>query len=168
MHKLLIIILLTFATSLKAEHFIGQWYLTVDAHKQVAATRDGDSQLHLEVVGGKVVAVRLVLAKFSSFGEQQSVLQYSSPVYGLIRTTKFNVENGEVLLTDPFEIHSFVENLKHIATHFMWTEDNFGNSFKDRKLTIAYIAQGRLATWQQSRFSTVEIDEVLEKLGVVV
>lgn len=168
MWRLLLLVLTLVSIQLKAETYIGQWYLSSSNELRYAQTRDGDSQLRLEVKSGKVVAVRLVLHQFSRFGEQDEVFQYSSPKYGLVRTTNYHIEQGEVLLTDPFEVHSFVENLINISTHFMFTDNNFGNSFKDRKISIAYLDQGKLPQWRRSSFSTVEIDEVLAELGVSV
>ncbi|GHF93568.1 hypothetical protein [Thalassotalea marina] len=168
MSRLLLIIFAIVAIQTKAETYIGQWYLSSANNQSYAQTRDGDSQLRLEVAEGKVVAVRLILDKFSKFGEHEGVLEYSSPKYGLIRTTKYRIEQGEVVLTDPFEVHSFVDNLINISTHLMFAENNFGNSFKDRKLTIAYLDQSKLPQWRRSSFSTVEIDEVLAELGVSV
>ncbi|MDO6426655.1 hypothetical protein Q4489_06495 [Thalassotalea sp. 1_MG-2023] len=167
MHFLLFLGLFFFFTTVSGEEFIGQWYVD-NQHSQITAhTRDGDSQLHLDVHEGKVTAVRLYLPNFAHFGEVNAAFQYSSPKYGLIRTTTYHVDGEQVMLTDPFEIHSFVENLKDIATHLMFREHNLGNSFKDRKLTISYMDSSKKPKWRNAKFSTIEIDEVLQKLGVM-
>ncbi|WP_286272239.1 hypothetical protein [Thalassotalea hakodatensis] len=167
MHFLLLFGLFFFFTEVSAEEFIGQWYIADKSSSLTAHTRDGDNQLHLDVQEGKVTAVRLYLPNFAHFGEVNAAFQYSSPKYGLIRTTTYKIDGEQVLLTDAFEIHSFVENLKDIATHLMFREHNLGNSFKNRKLTISYMDTSKKPKWRHAKFSTIEIDEVLQKLGVI-
>lgn len=168
MYKFLLVSFLLICTKVSAEQFIGQWYIDSQEAQLTAHTRDGDSQLRLDAYKGKVTAIRLYLPDFAHFGDVNAAFQYSSPKYGLIRTTTYQVHGEQVILTDPFEIHSFVENLKDIATHLMFRDNTFGNSFKNRKLTIAYMDTSKHAKWRHAKFSTIEIDEVLIQLGIAV
>ncbi|WP_286232956.1 hypothetical protein [Thalassotalea sediminis] len=168
MHNFTLLIILLVSPFVMAEKFIGQWYVDNKQTYLTAHTRDGDSQLHLEARNGKVTKVKLVLPNFAHFGQEGAVFQYSSPTYGLIRTTSYLVKGEQVILTEPFEVHSFVENLLDISTHLMFNQDNLGNSFKDRKITISYLDGAKRPKWRHAKFSTIEIDEVLASLKVEV
>ncbi len=149
-----------------ADEFIGQWHLFSINEHLIAQTIDGHNILRIEVSEKQEVSVVFILNDFVSFANQEHIFEYSSPTYGRIRTDNYLVEQQRVLIKNHYEVNRFIENLKDISSHIMFSQENFGNSFKDRKITITYLDTSAVPTFKRTAFSTVEIDQVLEKLGL--
>ena len=155
-----------FSTTTYADEFIGQWHLFTNNNQLVAQTIDGHNALRIEVAKNQDITIVFILNDFAHFANQEHVFEYSSPTYGLIRTEHFVVEQHKVVIKNHYEVNRFIENLKDISSHVMFKQNNMGTSFKDRKISITYLNKNIRPTIKRTAFSTIEIDEVLEKLGL--
>lgn len=149
-----------------AENFIGQWHIFKDQKHTIGQTIDGLNKLQIKVSADQQVTIIFFLNNFAGFGTENEVFEYGSPTYGNIRTVDYYLKQNQIILRSPYEVNRFIENLKDIATHPMLLESNLGTSFKDRKISLSYLSQAQQNTLSNAAFSTIEIDEVLQALGV--
>jgi len=149
-----------------ADSFIGQWHLFEKENVAIAQTIDGLDKLRIEVRPDNQVVVIFNLQNFNSFGTTDNVLEYASPNYGRIRTGNYQHQENVIILSDIYEVKRFIQTLCDISTHVMLAAENMGYSFTERKISIAYLDNEQPPTLKRSQFSTVEIDEVLEVLGL--
>lgn len=155
-----------FSTTNYADEFVGQWHLYSANNQLVAQTIDGNNTLRIKVDKNQTVTIVFILNGFANFANRDNIFEYSSPTYGLIRTENFVVDQHKILIENHYEVNRFIENLKDISSHLMFKQHNMGNSFKDRKISITYLNKNIKPTIKRTAFSTIEIDEVLEKLGI--
>ncbi|XQW85622.1 hypothetical protein ACOYR1_02495 [Thalassotalea piscium] len=149
-----------------ADEFIGQWHIFQDNNFTVAQTIDGLNTLQIRVNPEKTIEIVFSLHDFLGFGTKHEVFEYRSPTYGKIRTVDYYIEQNQVTLRTPYEVNRFIENLKDIATHPMLLDSNLGSSFKDRKISISYLSTEKKNALDHAAFSTIEIDEILQSLGI--
>jgi hypothetical protein len=150
------------AFSANAEQYIGQWHLFTEDNMQVAQTLDGKHGLRIEFKQDNVTTIKITLNNFAGFGTENNWFEYSSPTYGRIRNADFAVIHQQVVISNPYEVHRLIENLKDIASHPIFMEDNLGNSFNERKFRVSFLASIDEKHLTTAAFSTIEIDEVLE------
>ena len=163
---ILALILLCTLPQSQANTFIGQWHVFDEGENTVAQTIDGYDKLRIEVSAKQQVRIVLVLQDFASFSTTDNILEYASPIYGRIRTGNYHLRDHAIIIDDTYEVNRFIQNLCDISTHVMLAAENMGYSFTERKVAIAYVDNNDQPQLKRSQFSTVEIDEVLEQLGI--
>ncbi|WP_448546591.1 hypothetical protein [Thalassotalea fusca] len=149
-----------------AESFVGQWHIYQEGNKAIAQTIDGFDKLKIEVTDNMQTRIVLSLHEFGSFGTTDNVLEYASPIYGRIRTGNYLIKNQQIIIEDVYEVQRFIQNLRDISSHLIMAAENMGYSFTERKISIAYVNNHIPPILKRSQFSTIEIDEVLELLGI--
>ncbi|WP_448563461.1 hypothetical protein [Thalassotalea ganghwensis] len=162
--KQLIWLTMLFNVSAFAEHFVGQWHVFVHQKQVIAQTVDGHHKLQLIKDHNADVKVVLSLHNFQGFGTKHEVLEYHSPTYGLIRTVDYHHNDQQISLLSSYETKRFIANLKDIASHPLLLDENLAEYFNERKLTISFVDHKNSISLTQAKFSTIEIDEVLQKM----
>ena len=162
----IMLFLLIFLPYAMAESFVGQWHVFHEDNKAIAQTIDGFDKLRIEVTDNDQTRIVLSLHGFASFGTTENVLEYASPIYGRIRTGNYVIQGQQVIIEDVYEVQRFIQNLRDISSHLIMAAENIGYSFTERKVSIAYVNNHTPPLLKRSQFSTVEIDEVLELIGI--
>ncbi|GHE91578.1 hypothetical protein [Thalassotalea profundi] len=163
---LVIVWLLISPRTALADKFIGQWHIIKNNKLTTAQTIDGLNKLQITVNTQQDVSIILTLHNFSGFGTKHEVFEYQSPTYGNVRTVDYYIKEDQITLSTPYEVNRFIENLKDIATHALILDDTLGSSFKERKINISYLSTEKKHILNRAAFSTIEIDEVLQSLGL--
>ena len=164
---LMLLFTLLASPSTPAKHFVGQWHIYFENEQVIAQTIDGHHKLQLIRDNNNQVNVILSLHNFKGFGTKHEVMEYHSPTYGLIRTVDYYHDDNNIRLSTPYETQRFIENLKDIATHPLLLDENLAAYFNERKLTISFLDDDHTMTLTQAKFSTIEIDEVLQKMELL-